>query len=123
MDERPNSLSIRQQEGCILFSATSFNKFNVNKLEEVIKRNPKYFSGSSRIWNLHETSTTTAQNPKKLLRGKGVKQVNKCPSGERGILVTTCCILCTSGNIFPLSMIFPRTPFKAHMLDMPVQEH
>ncbi|KAJ8915668.1 hypothetical protein NQ315_000600 [Exocentrus adspersus] len=64
----------------------------------------------------YETSTTTVHAPKRILAGKGVKQVNSCTSGERGQLVTTCVIISASGTYIPPVMVFPRKKFKEHML-------
>ena len=38
-------------------------------------------------------------------------------SGERGVLVTTCCIINATGNTLPPVMVFPRVHFKNHMLN------
>jgi hypothetical protein len=51
----------------------------------------------------------------KIIAGKGVKQVTKCTSGERGHNVTTCCIINALGAALPPAMIFPRKNFKIHM--------
>lgn len=37
-------------------------------------------------------------------------------SGERGVLVTTCCIVSASGVALPPVLIFPRVHFKENML-------
>lgn len=116
--KRHPELSIRQPEGCSISRATSFNEHNVSKffenLKNTLSRSDKFADGS-RIYNLDETSTTTVQRPKKVLASKGSKQVSQCTSGERGILVTTCCIISASGNTLPPAMVFPRKNFKAHM--------
>jgi hypothetical protein len=78
-----------------------------NNLENIYKRYDALADGT-RIYNLDETSTTTVHKPKKIVAQKGVKQVNTCSSGERGILVTTCCIVSASGNTIPPVMVFPR---------------
>ncbi|XP_072400177.1 uncharacterized protein [Diabrotica undecimpunctata] len=69
-----------------------------------------------RNYNLDETATTTVHKPKKVLASKGSKQVSKYTSGERGVLVTTCCIVSASGNSLPPAMIFPRKNFRKHMI-------
>lgn len=119
MKRRPK-LSIRQPEGCSLSRATSFNKHNVAKfydnLENVYKRSNAFADGS-RVYNLDETGTLTVQKPKKVITEKGVKQVSQCTSGERGTLVTTCCIISAAGNTLPPAMVFPSKHFKNHMLN------
>jgi len=86
-----------------------------DKLMTIMKRHPK-FSDGSRIYNLDETGVTTVQSPKKVIAEKGIKRLNKVTSGERGVLVTVCCIINAYGYSLPPSFIFPRVNFKNHML-------
>ncbi|KAJ8927370.1 hypothetical protein NQ314_020145 [Rhamnusium bicolor] len=60
--------------------------------------NPDVFKDGSRIYNLDETPTTTVQKTCKVVAVRGTKQVSKATSGERGTLVTTCCIISASEN-------------------------
>lgn len=81
----------------------------------IMKIHPKFSEGSP-IYNLDETGVTTVQSPKKVIAEKGVKRLNKVTSGERGVLVTVCCIINAYGHSLPPSFIFPRVNFKNHML-------
>lgn len=56
------------------------------------------------------------QKPHKVLAPTGRKIIGKVTSGERGTLVTTCCIVSASGNFLPPVMVFPRKNFKDHMI-------
>lgn len=118
--KRHPQISIRQPEGCSISRATSFNRHNVSiffeNLAEIYRRSDKFADGC-RIFNLDETATTTVQKPKKVLAPRGQKQVSQCTSGERGTLVTTCCIISASGNSLPPVMVFPRKHFKTHMIN------
>lgn len=64
---------------------------------------------------MDETSTTAVQRPGKVIAQKG-KNIAKITSGERGILVTTCCIVNATGHALPPVMIFPRKKFLPHMI-------
>lgn len=117
--KRHNNISLRQPESCSLSRATSFNPFNVslffNKLKDVMNRHSTFGDGS-RIFNIDETGVTTVQSPHKVIAQKGVKRLNQVTSGERGVLVTVCCIINAYGSALPPVFIFPRVHFKMHML-------
>lgn len=51
---------------------------------------------------------TTVQKPKKIVAGKGMKQVGVVTSGERGVLVALAVATNTVGNSIPSMFIFPR---------------
>ena len=47
---------------------------------------------------------------------KGVKQIGRISSAERGVSVTMCCCINAIGNTLPPVYIFPRVHFKNYML-------
>ncbi|KAJ8893302.1 hypothetical protein PR048_005893 [Dryococelus australis] len=103
-----SNLSLKTPEPCSLSRVTAFNNHNVSlfsdNLETVLKRGPPLSDD--------EMGTFTVQNPKKFSAPKGVKQLNKATSGEKGTLVTTCCIISASEVALPPVMVFPQVHFK-----------
>jgi hypothetical protein len=78
-------------------------------------RHPSFGNGC-RIYNLDETATITFQRPQKVLAPKGVRNIRKVTSGEKGTLVTACCIINALGQALPPVLIFPRKSYKDYML-------
>jgi hypothetical protein len=116
---RNGTLSIQNPEGCSRLRSTSFNKSNVNmffnNLEEVYKMLPEFANGT-RLFNLDETCTNTVHELPKVVAEKGLKQVSKHSSAEKGTSVTTCCIISATRNTVLLVLIFPKVHFKAHVI-------
>lgn len=118
--KRSSNVGLRKPENCSLSRATLFNPHNVkiffDNLKAIYEREPK-FSDPSNVYNLDETATTTVttRNPS-VIAAKNTKQVSQATSGERGILVTTCCFINDAGIFLPPAMVFPRINFVPKML-------
>ncbi|KAJ8939214.1 hypothetical protein NQ314_011202, partial [Rhamnusium bicolor] len=64
----------------------------------------------------NETALTTVHNPSNIIGQKGLKEIGQVTSGERGILVTACCFVNTTGNSVAPFLIVPRVHFKDRII-------
>ncbi|CAG4997620.1 unnamed protein product [Parnassius apollo] len=87
----------------------------VNKVLEGNTIKVSFWTGN--FWNIDETGLSTVHKPKKIVATKGVKQIGKMTSGERGELVTACCAINAMGGYIPPFMIFPRKNWQDRMLN------
>ena len=69
------------------------------------------------IYNMDETGVTTVQRPSKVIAQKGVKQIGKMTSVERGELVTVACVVNAIGTALPPMIIFPRVRYNEHFVN------
>ena len=64
--------------------------------------------GPNNVWNCDETGFSTVTKPGKVIATKGVRQVRKVSSGERGRNVTALCCMSAAGVFVPPLFVFPR---------------
>ncbi|XP_054709205.1 uncharacterized protein LOC129218910 [Uloborus diversus] len=76
----------------------------------------KYKFQSKDVWNTDETGVQTVQRPGKVIAEKGVRQVAKATSAERGQTVTIATAVKAIGNALPPLFIFPRVFFKDYFI-------
>ena len=107
--KRHPDLSIRQPESTSLARATEFNIVQVDRFFQLLR---KIISDCNiapdKIFNMDETGISTVQKSSKINAQKGVKQVGKISSAERGKTVTAVCCVNSIDCCVPPIFIFSR---------------
>ena len=106
---RHQDLSIRSPTGTSLNRIRGFTRESVagffDVLRGILERNA--FTPLN-IWNMDETGVSSVVSPSNVIATKGVRQVRKITSGERGKNVTVVCCMNAAGTYVPPLFIFPR---------------
>lgn len=107
--KRHRNLSLRTPEATSINRVISFNRTaidtyfnNLNMLYE------KHTFSPADIYNVDETGLHTVHRPGRIISQKGVKQIGKITSAERGDLVTAICCMNAAGNYIPPMLLYPR---------------
>ena len=107
--KRHPDLAIRQPQGTNIDRAVGFNRPKVQQFFDLYRAQ---LEGSdyapSKICNMDKTGVTNVQKPGKVVATKGVNQVGKMTSAERGATVTVICAMNAIGSHLPPMLIFPR---------------
>jgi len=95
----------RNPEPTSLSRAVAFNVANKDRFFAIYKNEleTEQFT-AARTWRVDETGITSVHVPKKIMAKRGVKQVGKITSGEKG--VTTVCAFSAGGSYIPPMLIF-----------------
>ena len=102
-------MSLRQPEPTSIARATGFNKTQVDRFYNLLKESIEQNEISpEKIFNVDESGMNTVQKPSKIIAKKGLKQVGKLTSAERGKTVTTICCINSLENFIPPLFIIPR---------------
>ena len=105
---RHPDLSLRKPEVTSLSRATGFNKVQVelfySKLKEILLQNNIL---PARIFNMDETVILSVQKPGKILSQRGMKQVGKLTSLEKGKTTRLVCAMNLIENYIPPMLYFP----------------
>lgn len=106
---RHPEISLRKPEATSLSRIRAFNKeetdiFFLNLSRMMVT----YGFKADNIYNVDETGISTVQRNSRILAPKGLKQVGKCTSGERGTLTTVINACSAAGNYISPFFIFKR---------------
>lgn len=106
---RHKDLSIRSPTGTSISRVQGFNRPQVMAFFDVYKEVLEHKSLTPlKIWNADETGVSTVVQPGKIVATKGVRQVRKITSGERGQNHTVLCCMSSAGTYIPPLFIYPR---------------
>jgi len=106
---RHPELAIRTPEPTSLGRAVGFNKPCVDRFFDLYKTElQKHTYTADRIYNVDESGLTVVHKPRKVLAMKGMKQVGKVTSGEKGQTTTIVCAMNAAGSYVPPMIIFKR---------------
>ena len=106
---RHPDLSLRKPEVISLSRATSFSKVQVELFYSKLKKNFLQNNISpARVFNMDETEISRVQKPGKILSERGMKQVGKLTSLEKGKTITVVRAMNSIGSYIPPMFIFPR---------------
>lgn len=114
---RHPNISLRRPEATSINRITAFNEeetdiFFVNLKALMIT----YKFKSDSIYNIDETGISTVQRNSRILAPKGLKQVGKCTSAERGSLTTVVNCFNAGGSYIPPFFIFKRKRMNAQLM-------
>lgn len=116
MARHPN-ISLRRPEATSINRITAFNQEETDIFFENLKTLMiKYKFKSNSIYNVDETGISTVQRNSRILAPKGLKQVGKCTSAERGSLTTVINCFNAGGTYIPPFFIFKRKRINALLM-------
>ncbi|XP_045450428.1 uncharacterized protein LOC123659219 [Melitaea cinxia] len=116
MARHPN-ISLRRTEATSINRITSFNQEETDIFFENLKTlMTKYQFKSNSIYNVDETGISTVQRNSRILAPKGLRQVGKCTSAERGSLTTVINCFNAGGTYIPPFFIFKRKRMNALLM-------
>ena len=103
-----HALTVRLPQATSILRMVGFNKPKVQEFYNVYQQllSDRGYKPTS-IFNMDETGITTVQKSGKVVAQKGIKNVSRATSAERGQLVTVICTMSASGYYVPPLFISP----------------
>ena len=115
--KRQGDLSIRRPEATSLARVVGFSKEAVMRFFDQLKGLMDEFAfPAGNIFNCDECGISSVQKPGKIIARKGIKQVGRITSLERGKNVTLMACVSALGTFIPPFMVFPRARMNPQLL-------
>ncbi|XP_023215632.1 uncharacterized protein LOC111618357 isoform X2 [Centruroides sculpturatus] len=114
---KKENLSLRTPEGMSMSRIMGFTREKVNKFFEIFQQ-VKIDNNipAERIFNMDEIGVSNVQTPKKFLATRGLRQIDRITSADKGRNITVVGTISAAGTFLPPMVIYPRTRINPNLL-------